>query len=148
MALIPVWAVLWLLFQPDFASVTWQNILMAIPAILLGFALSFLIGATITCVAFWTTRVFALSEFYWALAVLFSGQFVPLQLMPQLIQNVAGYLPFAMYKYVPIQIILGRMSGQEIVREYLVGIIWLVIALLAFKWIWREGVKQFSAVGA
>jgi ABC-2 type transport system permease protein len=148
MALIPVWAVLWLLFRPDFGTVTWGNILMAIPAILLGFATSFLIGATITCVAFWTTRVFALSEFYWALAVLFSGQFVPLQLMPKLIQQIASYLPFAMYKYVPIQIILGRLAPQEVVREYIVGAIWLLIALFVFRWIWREGVKQFSAVGA
>jgi ABC-2 type transport system permease protein len=148
MALVPVWIVLWFLFKPDYTSVSLQNILVALPAILLGFSVSFLLGATITCVAFWTTRVFALSEFYWALAVLFSGQFVPLQLMPKFIQQVAGYLPFAMFKYIPIQIILGRLSTSEIIRAYIVGIIWLVVAIFLFRWIWREGVKRFSAVGA
>jgi ABC-2 type transport system permease protein len=148
MALMPVWAVLWFLFNPDYSAVSLQSILMAIPAILLGFSVSFLLGASLTCVAFWTTRVYSLSEFYWALAVLFSGQFVPLQLMPKLIQDIANYLPFAMFKYVPIQIILGRLDGPEIVRAYLVGVVWLVISLVLFNWIWREGVKKFSAVGA
>jgi ABC-2 type transport system permease protein len=148
MALVPVWILLWFLFSPDYSSVTLPNILLALPAIVLGFATSFLLGASLTCVAFWTTRVFALSEFYWALAVLFSGQFVPLQLMPKLVQQIAGYLPFAMFKYIPIQIILGRLSTQEIINAYLIGSLWLVLAILLFNRIWREGVKKFSAVGA
>ena len=148
LALVPVWIVLWFLFRPDYSSVTLSNLLLALPAILLGSTISFLLGAALTCVAFWTTRVFALSEFYWALAVMFSGQFVPLQLMPRLVQQIAGYLPFAMFKYIPIQIILGRLSAQEITRAYLVGIFWLLISILLFRWIWREGVKKFSAVGA
>jgi len=148
MALIPVWIVLWLLFQPDYSAVSLLNLLVALPAVVLGFALSFLLGATLTCVAFWTTRVYSLSEFYWALAILFSGQFVPLQLMPKLIQEIATYLPFGMFKYVPIQIILGRMEWPEILRAYAVGAAWLVLAILLFNWVWRAGVKKFSAVGA
>jgi len=148
LALIPIWGVLWLLFQPDYSAVSLQNILLVLPAIALGFALSFLFGAALTCVAFWTTRVYSLGEFYWALVLLFSGQFVPLQLMPSLIEQVATYLPFGMAKYVPIQIILGRMSAPEILRAYAVGVVWLVIATLLFNWVWREGVKKFSAVGA
>jgi ABC-2 type transport system permease protein len=148
MALVPVWIVLWFLFRPDYSSVSLQNILVALPAILLGFAISFLMGASLTCIAFWTTRVYSLSEFYWALAVLFSGQFVPLQLMPPFIQQVAGYLPFAMFKYIPIQIILGRLSTDEIIRAYVVGVVWLGIAILLFNRMWRAGVKKFSAVGA
>lgn len=148
MALVPIWVVLWFLFRPDYSSVSLQNILLALPAIMLGFTINFLLGASITCVAFWTTRVFSLWEFYGALVLLFSGQFVPLQLMPGAIQHIAGFLPFAIFKYVPTQIILGRLSSQEIMRAYLAAIIWLVLAILLFNWIWRAGVKRFSAVGA
>jgi ABC-2 type transport system permease protein len=145
LVLVPVWIVLFFLFSPDYSSVSLTNILLALPAILLGFTVNFLLGAAIT---FWTTRVFALWEFYGALVVLFSGQFVPLQLMPRLIQQVAGFLPFAIFKYIPIQIILGRLSTMEIMQSYLVGAIWLVISVLLFNWIWHEGIKRFSAVGA
>ncbi len=148
MALIPVWAVLWILFQPNFAAVTWQGILLAVPAVMLGFAISFLFGAALTCVAFWTTRVWSLSEFYWALITLFSGQFVPLQLMPDVIQQIAKVLPFQLFKYFPIQLVLGRLSPPEIISGYLMGVVWFVVALALFLLIWRQGVKQFSAVGA
>jgi ABC-2 type transport system permease protein len=148
MALIPVWAVLWLLYQPDFSSVTWQGVLLAVPAVVLGFAIGFLLSAALTCIAFWTTRVWALYEFYTGLVVLFSGQFVPLQLMPQVVQNIARFLPFQLFKYYPIQLILGRLAPAEIVQGYLMDVLWLVIALLFFRWVWSNGIKQFSAVGA
>ncbi len=147
-ALIPVWLVLWLLFQPNFSSVTWQGILLALPAVILGFAISFLIGAALTCIAFWTTRVWSLYEFYSGLVILFSGQFVPLQLMPQIVQDIARYLPFQLFKYYPIQLILGRLSTAEIIQGYLMGIFWLVVSFVFFLWVWRNGVKKFSAVGA
>ena len=147
-ALLPIWGLLWLLFRPDFGSVTLGGILLAIPAVVLGFATGFLIGASITCVAFWTTRVWALYEFYWGVVVLFSGQFVPLELMPQVIQNAARFLPFQLYKYFPIQIILGKLSTVEIIQGYMIGVAWLVISLFIFRWMWRSGVKKFSAVGA
>lgn len=147
-ALIPIWMLLFFLFHPNYSSATWQSLLLAVPAILMGFATSFLLGATITCLAFWTTRVYAIGEFYFAIITLFSGQFVPLQLMPRVIQDFAQFLPFQMFKYVPIQIILNRLTPAEILRDYAVGAIWLVIALLLFQWIWQAGVKRFSAVGA
>jgi len=148
LVLIPVWLVLCLLFQPDFSGVTLFNVLLAVPAVALGFGIAFLIGASITCVAFWTTRVYSLNELYYAVVVLFSGQFVPLDIMPPLIQNIAQYLPFQLLKYFPIQLILGKLPPEVIARNLALDVIWFVAAALLFRWIWRNGVKRFSAVGA
>jgi ABC-2 type transport system permease protein len=148
MGLVPVWIVLCLLFQPNFSAVTVGSVLLAVPAIILGFVTAFFLGASITCLAFWTTRVYSISEFYFTLGILFSGQFVPLQLMPVFIQRLAAVLPFQMFKYVPIEIILNRLTPQEILRDYAVGVVWLVLAALIFQVAWREGIKRFSAVGA
>lgn len=147
-AFIPIWVVLFLLFQPNFSSVSLLSLLLAIPAILVGFLTAFLLGATVTCLAFWTTRVYSIGEFYWALIALFSGQFVPLQLMPPIVQQIAQVLPFQMFKYVPIEIILNRISPEAILRDYAVGLAWLGIAWLLFNGIWRAGIRKFSAVGA
>lgn len=146
--LVPIWLILCLLFAPDFSGVTAQSLLLALPALVIGFGLSFLLGATITCIAFWTTRVYALNEFYYALIVLFSGQFVPLDLMPGPIQQVAQYLPFQLMKYGPVQLILGRLTPEEIVRNFALGLLWLAVALALFLWTWRNGARRFSAVGA
>jgi ABC-2 type transport system permease protein len=148
MALVPIWIILFYLFRPDYGSITLASILLTIPAVVLGFATAFLLGATITCVAFWTTRVYSINDFYSALVLLFSGQFVPLQLMPPAIQQVAQYLPFQMFRYVPIEILLNHLGTAEIVNAFISGGIWFVIALLLFRWTWREGIKRFSAVGA
>jgi ABC-2 type transport system permease protein len=148
MGFVPVWIVLFFLFKPDFSSVTLTGILLAIPAMIMGFLIGFLLSATITSLAFWTTRVYSIHEFYYALILLFSGQFVPLTLMPKLIQDIAQYLPFQLLIYYPIQLILGKLSTTQIVQGYAMGFIWLAIAITAFNWIWRNGVKRYSAVGA
>ena len=148
MGFIPIWTILFFLFRPDFSDVTVTGILLAIPAMIIGFLVGFLLSAAITSLAFWTTRVYSIHEFYFALMVLFSGQFVPLTLMPKIIQEIAQYLPYQIQIYFPIQVILGRLSTAQIVQGYIVAGVWLVIAILFFRWVWRNGVKQYSAVGA
>ena len=148
LGLIPIWIVLFFLFQPDYSSLTWQGIVLSIPAMVLGFFIAFLISASVTSVAFWTTRVWSISEFYFAVVLLFSGQFVPLTLMPQIIQEIARYLPFQLLLYYPIQLILGKLTTAEIVEGFVVGLVWLPISILLFNWVWREGLKRYSAVGA
>jgi ABC-2 type transport system permease protein len=148
MVLIPVWLVLCLLVRPDFSAVTAGSLLLAVPAVVLGFGINFLLGATLTCVAFWTTRVFALAEFYWAIVVLFSGQFVPLELMPPAIQRIAQFLPFQLLKYFPVQLILNKLPPEVIARDFAIGVVWFVAALALFLVVWRAGLKRFSAVGA
>lgn len=145
---VPVWLALYALFQPNYSGVSWQSVLLALPAIGIGFGINFLLGATLTCLAFWTTRVYSISEFYLALSMLFSGQFVPLTLLPPVVQRVADFLPFQFFIYSPVQIILGRLPPEGMLRSYGLGVAWLVLAYLLFLWIWREGVKRFSAVGA
>ena len=146
--LTPIWIVLALLFKPDFASVSINGILLSIPAILLGYMINYLLSGTIAALAFWTTRVYSIHEIYYAMILLFAGQFVPLQLMPQVIQNIAKFLPFQLFMYLPIQIVQGKLTMGEIIQGYITGVIWLVIALTLFRLVWGEGVKRYSAVGA
>ncbi|MHC1784404.1 MAG: ABC transporter permease [Anaerolineaceae bacterium] len=148
LAFVPAWIILFFLFSPDYSSVSILSILLALPGIALGFSINFLMGAMITCAAFWTTRVFSISQFFYLVIMLFSGHFVPLQLMPPVIQNIAGYLPFQLYLYVPVETILNRLPMEVLLRDYAFGLAWLVVFFFGFRWIWREGVKRFSAVGA
>jgi ABC-2 type transport system permease protein len=148
MGLTPIWFILFFLFKPDFSDVTLMGILLAIPAMVLGFFVGFLLSAAITALAFWTTRIYSIHEFYFALILLFSGQFVPLTLMPKVIQDIAQYLPFQLLIYYPIQLILGKLSPEQIIQGYVMGFIWLVVSLVLFNWVWRQGIKRFSAVGA
>ena len=146
--LVPVWLVFVLLFRPDYSMVRVQSVLLAIPAMILGFGINFLLGSTLTSLAFWTTRVYSISEFFFALSTLCSGQFVPLQLMPPLIQKIADFLPFQYFIYFPVQLILGRVPLETLPWKFAFGIIWLGVCYTLFRITWREGLKRFSSVGA
>src|SRR5574339_886111 len=143
MGFIPIWIVLFFLYRPDYSSVTMSGVLLAIPAMMMGFLVGYLLSAAITALAFWTTRVYSIHEFYYALILLFSGQFVPLILMPKLIQDIAQYLPFQLLIYFPIQLILGKLSSAQIAQGYVMGFIWLIVAIVLFNWMWRNGVKRY-----
>ncbi|MBL8079679.1 MAG: ABC-2 family transporter protein [Anaerolineales bacterium] len=145
---LPIWVILFFLFKPDFSSVALSGVLLSIPAMILGFFVSYMISAAITALAFWTTRVYSIHEFYFALILLFSGQFVPLPLMPKLVQDIAQYLPFQLFMYYPIQLILGKLSTEQIIQGFVSGVIWLGISTVLFNWVWKNGVKRYSAVGA
>jgi ABC-2 type transport system permease protein len=146
--LIPIWGLLALIYRPEFSAAAGWNMLFVLPALILGMLISFLFGATITCLAFWTTRVYSLSEFFFAFSLLFSGQFVPLVLMPDWIQRIAQFLPYRFFIYFPIQIVLGQVTVSEILYGLLAGVGWLVIMFGLFTMVWRAGVRRFSAVGA
>jgi ABC-2 type transport system permease protein len=148
LGLVPIWLVLAGLFQPDFSGVTPASVVLGLAACALGFGINFLLGAAVTCVAFWTQRVYALVEFYFGVILLFGGQFVPLDLLPPAIQSVARVLPFQLMRYFPIQLSLGRLAPGEIALNFALGVVWLGVSWIIFQLVWRAGLKRFSAVGA
>lgn len=146
-AMIPVMVVLIWLFEPTITPSV-QNILYAVPIIVLGFALRFFIGSAITFVAFWTTRVQALNNVYYAIDALLSGAFVPLSLLPAGIRWMALKLPFQLSFYFPIEVVLGKLSPAEIGQGLLQQVVWCGVFFALFTWMWRAGVRRYSAVGA
>lgn len=146
-ALAPIWLALYLLFRPAL-NLSAFHLALAVPALVLAFGILFLLGAALTLVAFWTTRVWALWNFYSAVFMLFAGHFVPLALLPPLLQTIAKALPFSYTLHFPIQLILGKLAPQEVAINFGMQIVWLALAYVIFRVTWRAGVRQFSAVGA
>jgi ABC-2 type transport system permease protein len=146
-ALAPIWAVLYLLYQPVL-TLSPINLLLAIPALLMGFLIMFFFGAIITSVAFWTTRIWALWDFFNALFGLLGGQFVPLALLPPTLQTIAHLLPFQLSLYFPIELILGKLTPEQIALNLGLQAIWCLLTYGLFRLIWRAGIRNYSAVGA
>jgi len=120
----------------------------ALNLLALGFIILFLLGATITSIAFWTTRVWAVYNFYTAMFSLLAGQFVPLALLPPVLQAIARLMPFQLALYFPIQLLLGKVPPGDALVNIGLQAIWAVAAYVLFRLVWRAGVKRFSAVGA
>ena len=73
---------------------------------------------------------------------------MPLVLMPPVIQQIAQFLPFQLMIYFPVQLVLGLLPPDAILRNFALGLMWLTIAYGLFNLVWRRGVRRFSAVGA
>jgi ABC-2 type transport system permease protein len=147
MVFVPIWFLLVFLFHPAL-TYTGSSLLLAVPAIVLGFLVRFLMESTITFIAFWTTRVWSIYNFDMALTSMLNGAFVPLALMPPWVQLIAQILPYQLGLSFPVLLILNQLSIEKIVLNFGLQIIWLIVLYALFNWVWRQAIKQYSAVGA
>ena len=144
--MIPALIVLILLFDPLF-ELDAASLLITIPVVILAFAVRFVLEWSLALVAFWTTRVTAINNTYFAISMFLSGRIAPIALLPVWLQPVAETLPFYYAIAFPAEVLLGRLDGAEIMSGIIHLLIWLGLALLLLKFSWRRGVREFAAVG-
>jgi ABC-2 type transport system permease protein len=61
---------------------------------------------------------------------------------------VAAVLPFRWMIAFPVEVVLGRAHGRELLIGCAMQGLWIALALLAMRVVWRRGVRRYSAVGA
>jgi ABC-2 type transport system permease protein len=145
---IPAWMLLIAVFQPQF-GVTGQSAALGAIACVLGFGVNFLLGAIIACIAFWTTRVYTLDALIrFAIGRMLSGEFVPLQLLPMVLQTVALVAPFQYGLYFPVQVILNKLPQNQVWFGFAMQLLWIAVLAGVFALQWRSAIKKYSAVGA
>jgi ABC-2 type transport system permease protein len=98
-------------------------------------------------ITFWTTRVSAIFEVYFATELILSGRLVPMSLMPPWVQQVGRYLPFQWTFGYPIEALIGQLSTRELFSGLGMQLVWILVGLLAVRLAWRLGIRRYSAVG-
>ena len=135
------------IFRPAFHPVPWAMAAF-VPAILLAFVVRFFAEWTLALAAFWTTRVSALNQMYFMAALFFSGQIAPLELLPHPVRVIAFVLPFRWTIGFPTELLLGRLTPAQALTGIAMQTAWLAASLVLMKFVWRAGLKVYSAVGA
>ena len=143
---IPTMFMLALLFEPKFELIPW-SLLGLIPALILAFLLRYVLMYAMALTAFWTTRVSALFDLWYAVEFFFSGRIAPLTVLPEWAQEVANYLPFQWMFYFPLELLLGRSSPDAMVRGFLIQGAWLIAMIVLIRFVWSRAVRQYAAVG-
>ncbi|NJK42428.1 MAG: hypothetical protein HC937_01355 [Aquincola sp.] len=145
--LIPAVFVLAWLFPPTFTPQVW-SLLAGVLSIALAFVVRFTLEWTLAMSALWTNRVNAINQIYDVFLIFMSGFFAPLAIMPESVQLLANYLPFRWLIAFPIELTLGRLTPQAAFWGFAMQALWLLIAITALSWVWRAGLKQYSAAGS
>ena len=110
--------------------------------------LRFLCEFTVALAAFWITRTVTLNQLYATLTFFLAGQVAPLSLFPEPLQIVSAVLPFRWMLAFPVEVILGRADGRDVLIGVGMQAFWLTLAFLALHIVWQRGVRRYSAVGA
>ena len=117
-------------------------------AITVSTLLLFIIDVCIGFGAFWLDDTTAIFEFFGISMFFFSGKFIPLAMMPKIIQQISEILPFRYMLSFPIEIFLGKLSTVETLKGLIIQVLWLIVAFVVYKLSWSNGLKKYSASGA
>jgi ABC-2 type transport system permease protein len=124
------------------------GLLLAPLAIVLAWLLNFSVQLCVACLAFWITSSTALFEVWLGLYMVLSGYAVPTSLFPAGLAAIVRWLPFHAALGFPVELMIGRLSGPEILAGFALQAVWLVIFGALALWLWRKGLRVYGAVGA
>lgn len=116
-------------------------------AALLGFFVGFFMKMSFGLLAFWFTDMRGISEFFDIVLILFAGGTIPLILLPGNLYTYSMFSPFPYIMYVPVMIIMGKLTGTMLIQTLLAQCIWIVFFLGTYSVLWKRGVKKFTGVG-
>ena len=122
------------------------HFLLALVVVVIAFVLNFLIQYTFAMFAFWTERASAIQQF-WSLAYVFlSGITAPLDVFPDGVRQIVMWTPIPYTAYFPTALLITL--PVNIIRGLLVMMGWCIIFFIVNRWLWRQGIKQYSGMGA
>lgn len=112
----------------------------------MAFAIAFLLQSLIASLCFWSERASALERLLFVPFLFFSGLLAPLATFPTAVREVAQWTPFPYLIDFPARLLAGLQV--DVVNGFLAQLIWIAILLPLVLFVWRAGVRRYSAMGA
>jgi ABC-2 type transport system permease protein len=148
---LPVLGVILILVSISFGAIyrtqPW-HVVAFVPSVILAGALLFMFNWVIASLAFWATRMRTANTLFQRATFVFAGQIAPIALLPGWLQTLSYALPFWYMMGAPTEILRGGVTQEQVLQILAGQSAWLVVTFVAFQWIWRRGVRAYSAVGA
>jgi ABC-2 type transport system permease protein len=123
---------------------TW---LAYLASLVLAFLVGFFFEASVGMVGFWFLEVTSLLYIVMSLNFFISGHMLPLDMLPRPWSTLLKWLPFQYMAYFPAVVLLGKVRGRELVFELFREVAWVVAFALLCRWLFRRGLRRYSAFG-
>ncbi len=124
-----------------------MSVILSFIFIILGSLILYLLFAIIGSLAFNYENILTLRDNIWNLIRLLSGILIPINFYPEHIKNIVNYLPFRYVFSFTVEVILGIVSGTEIINHSIILIIWVIILFIVYKLIWHKSIRSYSSQG-
>ncbi len=129
------------------ANISFISFMLFIPAYIFAVIINYMLYFIVGTAAFWTTTVGGLRITISTFIKIFTGALVPLTLFPNYIKNIISITPFPYLINFPINVITNNIALDNILKEYLIEILWTVILFLLCNILWKKGIKQYESIG-
>jgi ABC-2 type transport system permease protein len=116
-------------------------------SLVLGHFVSFTVVMAMAMLALYTQEVYSIFELYYIPMLFLSGQLFPISLMPGWAVALAKFFPFYFTTGAPTEILIGRVAGDAAWRTIMIQLVWIAIAYVAGKILWRKGLRHYTGVG-
>jgi ABC-2 type transport system permease protein len=144
------YALLFFLFRDVFDELPGPWTLLAyIVSLLLAFLIGFFFEACIGIAGFWFLEVTSLMYIINIFTYFVSGQMFPLELLGQYpgVTEMLQLLPFQYLAYFPAMVFLEKKQDAELIVGLLIELGWAVGLILLSRWMYRLGLRHYSAFG-
>jgi ABC-2 type transport system permease protein len=112
----------------------------------LAYVVGLLMASTFALIGFWSTQASNAWLLWWGLGSFASGWVAPLALMPEWLRTAALILPFRTTMGFPVELLMGRLDLGESAYGFAVGLAWLAVFSVLYRFGWRRGVRRYQAV--
>jgi ABC-2 type transport system permease protein len=116
-------------------------------SLLLAFVVGFFFEACVGMIGFWFLEVTSLLYIVNTLNFFISGQMFPLDLLGEPWVTLFKALPFQFLAYFPAAVFLGQVSGGDLAWGLGVQAAWAVALIVLSRWLFRVGLRRYSAFG-
>lgn len=128
--------------HPD--ALTWAAYVFSL---FLSFMIGFFFEACMGMLGFWILEVTSLLYIVQTINFFVSGHMFPLDLLASPWPEILKVLPFQYLAYFPAAVILGKIEGPDLVVGLLVQLAWAVGLMLLAMYLYRRGLRRYSAYG-
>lgn len=116
-------------------------------SIILAYCIQFLYSLAIGLLAFWLIVTWPINMFFGAIYKLLSGAWIPVTMFPETLYRISLFLPFRAIYAIPVSILTGSMTMNEIWHSIGIQMIWLIILYILVQFIWYVGRNKLVVQG-
>lgn len=113
------------------------------------FLLGFYLEACLGLIGFWLLEVSSLLFVYMLFSFFLSGHMFPIDMLNESEpwRTIVNVLPLQYLAYFPAAVLLGKITGWELVKGLLLEAGWVAFFALLARVLWNRGTRRYSAFG-
>lgn len=113
----------------------------------LGFFVLWCVSFVVQTTSFWLMNVWSITTIKNVFVKVLSGSMLPLWFMPDWMQGVIDFTPFASIYFTPVQIYLGQIRGMDILVSYTKQGLWILVLYCIGEFLWNKGIRKLVVQG-